>query len=603
MLDRKSSSSQEDYSEFTAPRDDFEKILRSTVTTRGKLCDTYVEPNDQQNCIKISEGFSSLSVFYCSLIFAALFTYFAPAVVCLYSATKDTHEGIRKITVEGPSPVGFRSLIGNYFFNTDNSMWHMARKFIMRVLILPLPVLVPAIFVEYLFYQTALSPQTSVKGKAHLFQPFRVMCYCCYCIQAFYFHFIVGKVNCTSACVCEWDPHVIKFIWTCSHQELPQRMLTLHRTFWNFIVILTVMSSVFFVEQIPSYQDLKNTKSEIWTCNQYLSISFLTVLRFLRLIILVLIYFLIYCVFLRALAVSVIFIFPFLLSPVGVLCISVNSDLWLLVNVNFLHRCLLSALRFVVVLLDICLSCLAAFGVMSVLKYAAVGIMIFLQLAVTYVLSEENLPFLTCFVLVCCYLWSSYRSFTQKYQDLAAMLLEQYDELTNSRCNTDLDMQGFTSDYGHTIDNVKRIPKELFAMACEELMPIKSSIYVMVLKVTLIVILFLIIFSFTLLVNEYPVTRTLLIFVTGSLPKIANIYFDRRSKRNLKLVPVNEKARKIVHEYINIRSPCHKKNYYIYQKEKGFIVFPRKEELKGQYRVEQLVFIGISFVAALGFVF
>ena len=80
----------------------------------------------------------------------------------IFIPPEDTHEGIRKITVEGPSPVGFRSLIGNDFFSTDNTIWHKGRKFIMRVLILPLPFLVPALFVEYLLYQTVLSWETSV---------------------------------------------------------------------------------------------------------------------------------------------------------------------------------------------------------------------------------------------------------------------------------------------------------------------------------------------------------------------------------------------------------------------------------------------------------
>ena len=83
MLDGKSAYSLKDFGEFAGPHDYFEKILRSTVATMGELCDTDVKPNDQQTCIKISEGVSSLSVCYCSFLFLALLTFFAPAVACL----------------------------------------------------------------------------------------------------------------------------------------------------------------------------------------------------------------------------------------------------------------------------------------------------------------------------------------------------------------------------------------------------------------------------------------------------------------------------------------------------------------------------------------
>ena len=347
------------------------------------------------------------------------------------------------MTVEGPSPVGFRSLIGNFFFSTEHTIWHMGRKFIMRVLILPIPVLVPAIFIEYLLYKIILSPQTSAKGRAHLFHPFRVMCYCCYCIHAFYFHFIIGKVNCTRSCVCEWDRESkhLKFIWTCPHQELPQRMLTLLRVFWNLFVSFwrTIMTII--------REDIKNAKNKILTWCQTCAISVSFLLQFLRFNIRVLFHFLSYCFLLCSLATSPI-VFSFLLSPIAVLCASTNTSAR-----QLRRRYLLCSFRFVVGFLDICLACFAAIGFISVLKYAAVGIIIFLQLAVTHVLSKENLPFLTCFVLVCCYFWSSYRSFTQKYQDFAVKLFEQYDQLTESEHKTYLNMQGFTSDYGRAIDN------------------------------------------------------------------------------------------------------------------------------------------------------
>ena len=150
-----------------------ERTLRSTAASLGELCNTEVEQNGQQTCIKISKDNASrkwtiLSPLGCFL-FVTLFAYIGPTVVCLFVATEDTHEGYRQITVEGPSPVGFRSLIGNYFYSSDSTMWHIARKFITHVVIMPLPFLVPAIFIEYLLYKHVLSAQTSIKRRERIY--------------------------------------------------------------------------------------------------------------------------------------------------------------------------------------------------------------------------------------------------------------------------------------------------------------------------------------------------------------------------------------------------------------------------------------------------
>ena len=121
--------------------------------------------------------------------------------------------------------------------------------------------------------------------------------------------------------------------------------------------------------------------------------------------------------------------FFFVLSLSAVLCPFASSSLWQLMDVNFLHRYMVFPARLVVVLLYILVSCLAAFGVVFVLQYAAVGVEIFFQLAIPLVFSERYLLEDACCVLVACYLWESYRSFTQKYQDLAAALFEKQQQL------------------------------------------------------------------------------------------------------------------------------------------------------------------------------
>ena len=96
--------------------------------------------------------------------------------------------------------------------------------------------------------------------------------HCCNCIQAFYFYFIKGKVNCTSSCVCEWDEasdlaksRHLRFVWTCPHQELPQRMLTRFHSYWNSTVNLSVIGWFLVFYLIPLYHKIKNIKNEILT--------------------------------------------------------------------------------------------------------------------------------------------------------------------------------------------------------------------------------------------------------------------------------------------------------------------------------------------------
>ena len=180
--------------------------------------------------------------------------------------------------------------------------------------------------------------------------------------------------------------------------------------------------------------------------------------------------------------------------------------------------------------------------------------MLFLQLTLTFVLSEENLPFVACCVLVSYYLCSSYRSFTQNYQDLALKLFEQHDRLRPGLYTR----RRLWPDDGRTVDNVKRIPKELFNMACEELMPIRESVCFMVLKATLSVIFVFFVFSLRILLKASPVTTALVTFVVGASFKIVIIYVDRRWQKR---IDINEKAGKIVQEYINIRCPCNQREH------------------------------------------
>lgn len=251
--------------------------------------------------------------------------------------------------------------------------------------------------------------------------------------------------------------------------------------------------------------------------------------------------------------------------------------------------------------------CLAAIGVTTALLYSAVGIMILLQLAVSFVLSEENLPFVACCVLVYLYFRNSYRSFTRKYENLAAKLFEQYKQLTRRQQrinrNKNLNMQGTAAqraqdhlgfllaklfeqlpeslrnlglnihmqsfdsapDFCRTTVNVKRLPKDLFYIACEELMPLRKSICIMMLKATLSGIFIFFVYCFTMLVKASPVTTTLVTLMAGLIPKFLIICNGRREKRNFETLFTEERAQDIVQKYINTGFPCNQKgNYHDY---------------------------------------
>lgn len=171
------------YGELSSPSEQLENILRSTVRSLGEVCDVQSE-TDVQTCIQISEfihnaHWKDLVLHGLNIAFVIAFTYIGPAVVCLYSATEDSCDGICQINVERPS-------------STEYTIWHRARKFIMRVVLLPIPFLAPAIFVEYFLYQNLL-PDQNMLGISLIVPPFRILCYGCFYFNAFYLHILRGK--------------------------------------------------------------------------------------------------------------------------------------------------------------------------------------------------------------------------------------------------------------------------------------------------------------------------------------------------------------------------------------------------------------------------
>ena len=103
-----------------------------------------------------------------------------------------------------------------------------------------------------------------------------------------------------------------------------------------------------------------------------------------------------------------------------------------------------------------------------------------------------------------------------------------------------------------TKDNVMKIPQKLFHMACEELMPLRESVCVLILKITILVSFVFLVFSVTILLNvgATPIMRTLIAFLTGVFPKIVEIYQDGGNQNKIKAMIAEEKIPEIVQEYI-----------------------------------------------------
>ena len=188
------------------------------------------------------------------------------------------------------------------------------------------------------------------------------------------------------------------------------------------------------------------------------------------------------------------------------------------------------------------------------------NVMLFAYLsAFVLLLNEESLPFVACFVLVLYYIWSSYSSFTNKYQDLALALFKnvksyrtsRHSQVTDTSLDTDSVLENTQTTVGNK-DNVMKIPQKLFYMAREELMPLRENVCVLILKVTILVSFVLLVFSSTVSLNvgATPVMRTLIAFLTGIFPKLVAIYLDGGSQKKIKAMIAEEKIPEIVQEFI-----------------------------------------------------
>ena len=465
-------------------------------------------------------------------VFVCVFAYYSLAFLCLFSPTEITEDNVDQIVLDGASPVSLRSLIGNYFFSKEDTIWHKVKMFFLRAVVLPFLFLGPAIFAKYV--QQKKIAAISIFGMSHFLHPFMIASYVCYYITVCCTSFSSegssgGDVSCA---VCK----SIKSKTIICQGNLPERI----RNHLRIQPLILVEFSRLFIRHLLAY--FKKCFLLIPSTFKFSSSFFLRLLLFIVLLsaspaitIIILMYILL--LFTPAVVNTI---------PVVIVVGSVQSG----VNFYIRHnRCLLLLSNFVSLVIAIP----ANVGSMWFLAFAGFGVAIAISFAIPPLLSEESLPFVAFFVLVLYYFWSSYSSFTNQYQDLGLAVFKHYKSYKKSEDIQVTDMPLNTDSTQNDVgkhNNVMKIPKELFYMACEELMPIRESVCVLILKVTIIVSFLLFVFSLIMLhnVSATPIMRAFVTILSGSLPKIVAIYMDGR-KKNIEAMTADEKIPLIVQEY------------------------------------------------------
>ena len=466
------------------------------------------------------------------VVFFYVLLYYSPVFLCLFSPTDEVEDGVHQIVLDRANPVSLGSLIGNYFFSKVDTIWHRAKMFIPRVVVLPFPFLILAVFAEHLM-------QFNLFGVSHFLQPRMIVSYVCYYILAFCITFrprqppkrnrscfLCRRVKSKTLHCQENLPKAI-----INHLRI-QPQLIVHC--WGLFIrnLLDYFETCFLL--IPSVSEV----SAILFVRLFLSIVLLSVSPAIIIILLI---------FMLLLAILAIF----LTSPLSILC-----DFLSLFNAAPFHnRCLRLFLRFIL----LSLATPALLGLWWLMMLASLGGLITFLSAFVLLLSEEGLPYVACLVLVFYYLWSSYSSFTDKYQDLALELFKHYksyktserSKVTDIPLNTDSLLENTQNAIGNR-DSVLKIPRKLFYVACEQLMPISGSVCVLILKVTTLVSFVFLVFAVAISRNEgaTPVMRTLIAFLTGSFPKIVAIYLKGGNQKKIKAMIAEERIPKIVQEYI-----------------------------------------------------
>lgn len=156
--------------------------------------------------------------------------------------------------------------------------------------------------------------------------------------------------------------------------------------------------------------------------------------------------------------------------------------------------------------------------------------------------SPGYLPVATLVVVVAFYCWRCYTSFTRKYQNLAIKPYKH--RKTNAQSGQD-------QQVNPREDEVPVIPKKLFEKACEDLMPVRESVCIVVVKLLSLLTFFFVIFA---VIMETPHAsdrvKATATFFSASVPKIIEMVFSKDSGlEKLEDELLDKKVKSIVDEY------------------------------------------------------
>ena len=495
----------------------------NVAKSTGNNTDDLDNPNEWQVVVLILFCIPALSL-----------VYYAPAFLCFFSPTVVKENDVRQIILEGASPVSFRSLLGNYFFSGDDgTIWHKTRTFTLLVVVLPALFLPLAIALDKNYLKSYTGDEFDILpdigfGALHLFHPFYLACYACYVFQAICLSFLTVKYFHGKTCtVCR---HVQPDIYNCRDQKLPGQII--HHLRQQPLILLKCWR--LFLRYLVNY--FRICLSVVLPCQVSSVSSCLGICLFPIFLLLIP---LVALMLLTALSL-VALVSLFLTCPVSTICNVTRGR-------RFVYR--LAVFKYTAKFLSFCCYPLTFIGAYIVLTFSAIAIMKSLLWAITQLCSEDSLPYLACFILVFYYVCSSYSSFTGKYQFLALTLYKHHKK---SPAVTD---QQETERYTLIPDTVMRIPKELFDEACERLMPIRVGVCILVLRLAVILAFIFLVFSLPMWyhVSVTPVTRALLMLLSGLLLKIIDIFISDGGQKNIETTAIDEKVSYIIEDYNNSR--------------------------------------------------
>ena len=504
---------------------DFESIDYHAVETDPLgLCMNFTIPERTnsteglQGAVNL-RGCSNMVLEFFSFVFISVFIYYSPVFFCLFYPTEILQDGVTHIILEGASPVSLRSLAGNYFFSRSEGegIWSKAKIFILRAFIIPLPFLISATFLADFEHNI---PSNILLDN----RPLGIVSGLCYFLQVFCRSFFFERPLIAEPCyLCKW----FGLDTLSCHEELPPLIMN-HLRHQPLILVKYWRSCK---QSFLDYFEMPASVIPSCRCSRGFVI---------RLV----------------LFISLLLCIPFMaatfLTTLGLMTAPATS----LCRYQFIPRPTVNSKMSM--LLSFIIGSLFLFawlGVFRLLQLAAYGAQNALVRVFLLSLSEEHLPYVACFVSVLYYIWSSYSSFTETYQELALALHDSHKDSKRTQSQdvpSTPDQLPKLPNNTHDLDNVMAIPKELFGIACEELLPLREGVYILILKITLLLSTVFTVFSWVTAssFDTTPLMKTLLAFLTFAFPKIVDMCIDGEWQKKMRERIMKEKVPKIVDNFI-----------------------------------------------------